>query len=77
MTSDVKSSKSMISNTVNKASYKGAKTDYEPMRHKRPSDERPSAVEKVAMIENIRLEREQLHRALSDEKQRNLSLEEK
>jgi len=46
------------------------------MRHKRPSDERPSAVEKVAMIENIRLEREQLHRALSDEKQRNLSLEE-
>jgi len=54
----------------------GTKTDYEPMRHKRPSDMQPSAVEKVAMIERIRLEKEELHRAFSDEKRRNLTLEE-
>ena len=47
---------------------------YEPMRHKRPSVERPCAVEQVRLVEEIRLQKDHVQRAFSDEKMRNMEL---
>lgn len=44
------------------------------MRHKRPSPQRPSAIEQVQEIENIRREKNELYRAFSEEQERNLRL---
>ena len=49
--------------------------EYEPMRHKRPSNEGLShAVEQVRQIEEARKQNEAIQRAFSDEKMRNLEL---
>ena len=72
--SDFKSSK-----TVPKASKSQGRCGpgYEPMRHKRPSENeggRPNAVQQVQMIEDLRQQKEAIQRAFSEEKTKNFSL---
>ena len=71
MASDAKSSKSVprTGQIVGKSNIKGSKSGpingYEPMRHTRPAETRPNAVEQVRQIEEIRQEKEFLQRAFS------------
>lgn len=52
-----------------------ATTGYEPMRHQRPlSNEGINSIEQVRLIEEIRLQKDAIQRAYSDEKMRNIEL---